>query len=417
MTITLFLLLCTYIILLIINKVIRKKVVDAFFLVMSPYVFIIGINNLFMTKIGFDSISEKIIVVHLIGIILFFFGSVIGNYWTRAYHIKPLLKPTTYNDINYNTLIKLTVLLIILIGIGKSLLIRQYGIKGFISAGDTLRMESIFQHLELLLYPSIIMLFDRYLETKKKKYLLLVGIAALLFFSSFIKYHIISLFIATYIYVIVRKPQYTVKFGIIIGSLIVTAFVSNYLVNFISNSIVVKNQFYFNHLWGYVGGSTIVIEKVENYLDDPGNYSIVLWLWQMITSLPSMFTRKLCGFVISDYDFSTTLPTFNIGKSNTNVVGILGSAYLQGHYVPFGLFMIGWGIIVQSVYVRTINPMKNEVRATLVGSIFLAFNVLSFFSSFFVLSAPWEMMVWAALLPVLIRVTFKRNRRKNLLHS
>nr|MCR5836215.1 hypothetical protein [Lachnospiraceae bacterium] len=85
-------------------------------------------------------------------------------------------------------------------------------------------------------------------------------------------------------------------------------------------------------------------------------------------------------------------------------------AFLQGNLFSFSIFMIGWGIVVQSVFVRTIKTTEQRIRPILVGSVFLAFNIISFFSSFFVLSAPWETMVWASILPMLIKI---RNKREN----
>lgn len=416
MGISLVLLLVAYLVLIIINKVFRKHVVDAFFLVMSPYVFIIAINNVYMEKSGFFPISDKIIYVHLYAMIIFYIGTILSRYITKAVRAKSFFKRTSFDNMRYGTMIFVAVMLIVFISAGKLQLIRRYGLMGVIKAGDSIKMESIFSHMEFWLYCITIILFDDYLERREKKEIILVALGAVLFFSSFVKYHVISLFISAYIFVVLRKRKYTLKLGVVLALFVVGAFVGNYIVNFITNGIVVNNQFYMNHLWGYIGGSTIAIENVGMVMNPYGeNYSILKWLWQMITSLPSMFTNKLFGFPISDYTFSTTLPTMSIGASVTNVISILGSAYLQGNFFSFTFFMLGWGMLVQSVYVKAVNANRDNVRTMLVGSIFLAFNILSFFSSFFVLSAPWETMVWAALLPALLGIRFRLgvNRDKS----
>lgn len=410
MTISLGILILTYLVLLLMSKYFRAKIVDAYFLIMSPYVFIIIINNLVMVETGFDVISDRIIYIHVLGILLFYVGAFGGECLMSKMKFKPLFKPTMYENISLKKLIVLTFFLVVAVGLGKSLLIYKYGLIGFISGGDSIKMFSIFNHLILLLYPCTMMLCDYALKERKRYYYVLVALAIFLVFSSFIKYHIISLLISIFIYIIIRKPKYFIKCGIATLALIVTSFVINYMLDFMSNDIQVENQFYYNHLWQYVGGSTIVMEYMENYIGNNSNYSIIEWLWGMVTSFPTIFTKAFFDTAISDYDFSTTLPMVKIGNaSGSNVVGILGSAFLQGNMLSFSLFMIGWGMIVQFVVTNLNQRNTNTVAPVLVGSIFLSFNILSFFSSFFVLSNPWETMLFAAILPSLIK-----NRSKQI---
>lgn len=410
MTISLGILILTYLVLLLMSKYFRAKIVDAYFLIMSPYVFIIIINNLVMVETGFDVISDRIIYIHVLGILLFYVGAFGGECLMSKMKFKPLFKPTMYENISLKKLIVLTFFLVVAVGLGKSLLIYKYGLIGFISGGDSIKMFSIFNHLILLLYPCTMMLCDYALKERKRYYYVLVALAIFLVFSSFIKYHIISLLISIFIYIIIRKPKYFIKCGIATLALIVTSFVINYMLDFMSNDIQVENQFYYNHLWQYVGGSTIVMEYMENYIGNNSNYSIIEWLWGMVTSFPTIFTKAFFDTAISDYDFSTTLPMVKIGNaSGSNVVGILGSAFLQGNMLSFSLFMIGWGMIVQFVVTNLNQRNTNTVAPVLVGSIFLSFNILSFFSSFFVLSNPWETMLCAAILPSLIK-----NRSKQI---
>lgn len=71
MSMPLIVLVCEYILMLMFNKKIQNTIIDAFFLVVSPYVFIITINNLLMEKIGFYKVSNQVIWIHVIAFFSF----------------------------------------------------------------------------------------------------------------------------------------------------------------------------------------------------------------------------------------------------------------------------------------------------------------------------------------------------------
>ncbi len=64
------------------------------------------------------------------------------------------------------------------------------------------------------------------------------------------------------------------------------------MINFSANNLTASSKFYINHLWMYIAGGTINIDEGLKY----GKCfylktSIIAWLWQMITSFPSMFYK------------------------------------------------------------------------------------------------------------------------------
>lgn len=411
MSISLAVLIILYIIILLCNKK-MKRFFDAFFFVITPYVFIIIINNIFMSIWGFNKISDRTIWVHILCMCVFYLGSIFGQSLSKRIRIKPLIKPISIKDISYNRLFYLGIICVIFVSIGKSLLIRQYGFTSFLKAGDTLKMPSLFNHVELLLYPINILLFEQYLKTKKKRLLVIILTSCILIFSSFVKYHIISLFLCTFIYITIKYKKYIAKIGIITLLIIVLAFAGNYMINFSANNLTASSKFYINHLWMYIAGGTINIDEGLKYAESAlSKTSIIAWLWQMITSFPSMFTNKLLGFRISNYAFSTTLPKFSIGISSSNVISIIGSAFIQGSYLSFLVFSFFWGWIVQAIYASIKKRGEESIGLMLAGCIFLAYNMLSFFSSFFVLSNPWETMFLAWILPkLLVSIKVTRNQ-------
>lgn len=399
MTWSLFLLVVLHILITIYNHHKKRRIVDEFFLVMTPYVIIIVLNNLYFTGKGFTRIEDEIIGAHTIGMILFFIGTVIAYYFTKA---RPKIVFIHQKRINESVLFsgQLEILgwfFACFVFIGKVLLIREYGLSGFITLGDEIKMASIFNHAELIMAVLAILLFEYYIIKKKKRLLILVAVSVGLIFTTFIKYHVISLIICFYIFTVIRHPKYAVKLGVATVIIIIVAYVGNYFLGFLTRGVKVGQDFYINHLWGYIAGGTINISNVESFVTNRSQVSIVTWVLRMITSLPSMFTSKLLGAEIVQYPY-LSFPMFSIGASYSNVISILGSAFFHGKWIPFSIFMLIWGWICGIVYNKTID-VGASIRMQLAGCVFLAYNMLSFFSSFFVLSTPWETIVWAIIVP------------------
>ncbi len=408
MSIALILLLVSYFLILVFNYRYRKTFIDAFFFVMSPYVIIIFFNNAFMSYKGFYKISDHIIWLHLIAIFVFCLGTFLGEFFAKKYQFKILFRQYFLTDIKISSIKFIDIICIIIVMADILKRLKIFGIADFTSASEAVQ-RSIPAHISLLFVPLVVLLFDYFISTKDKTALVLVSISLLLIFSSFIKYHIIAALLSIYIYSVIRHPKIVKRLGVFTVGIIFAIFVLNYFLSFVARNVNVEAQFYFNHFWGYLVGGTANIEPASIYFNCNAKISISAWIYEMLTVFPGMLSQKLFGVTFTNYNFSTTVPTNNIGGGfYSNVVSILGGAYIQGGNISFFVFMFLWGALIQFIYIK--GKKTKSIRNLTLASIFLAYNILSFFSSFFELSNPWETMILSFLIfPFLcIRISVRK---------
>ena len=365
-----------------------------------------------MEKIGFYKVSNQVIWIHVIAFFFFFMGTFIGWYLGNNYKLKSYYKETELLNINSVVLISISSISILIILLDIYKLSTQYGIVGMLKQGDTVNRGYIASHLMILLTPLMILMMDFYFETKKIIYALFCSMMLLLIFSTFIKYHIISAILSIFIYVVLTRPQYIKKIGIISLAFVLGAFALNYMINFKVNKMQVNDNFYINHMWKYIAGGTINFSNVSDYVVKGQELSLIEWLFSMVLSFPAMILSRFLGVVFNRYHYSTLLPLFFVGmeklEEQSNVVSLLGAAFAQTNAVSFLIFMFFWGILVQWIFRRA---QKNvSIRSKLIASIFLAYNMLSFFSSFFELSMPWETIVLAYLIFIPLNIRFARKK-------
>lgn len=403
----------------------KGTIFDAFFFVMTPYVAIILINNLLMIYLGFRPVSDNTILLHLYALIFFYAGTRVGDYcgynrplkvylynkrypnrliWSRkASPIKAFLQPVTVKEVDIQKVKLITAICQIIIALDIVTRVLKYGAVNFVKGGEY-GQASIPAHLMLLIIPLSILLLEDFYKNKDKTSLVLVGSSIIFIFMTFIKYNVISTIIGIFMYFAIRYPKVIVKFGLLVLAVVFGVFILTYVVSFIIYGTQVEAGFYIKHLWSYLVGGTLNINMAQLYLNGRVNeFSIFSWLFQMLTSLPNMFTNKLFGFSFTDYAFAGMLPELYLGAGGTtsNVVSLLGAGYIQSNDFFFGIFVFLWGMLVQWVYVRV--KESDKVGVQLAGSIFLAFNMLSFFASFFELPGPWETIIWGLLVGYLIR--------------
>ena len=257
-------LVCEYILMLMFNKKTQNTIIDAFFLVVSPYVFIITINNLLMGGIGFYKVSNQVIWIHAIAIFFFFMGTFLGWHLGNNYKLKSYYKKTDLLSVNSVVLIFISSISILIILLDIYRLCAQYGIVGMLKQGDTVDRGYIASHLMILITPLMILMMDFYFETKKIIYILFCTIMLSLIFLTFIKYHIISAVLSIFIYVVLTRPQYVKKIGISSLVFVLGAFALNYMINFKVNKMQVNDNFYINHMWKYIAGGTINFSNVSS---------------------------------------------------------------------------------------------------------------------------------------------------------
>lgn len=384
----------------------KKTIFDAFFYVMAPYYFIIVINNLIMVNFGFRLITDDIILIHTLGMGLFYIGNLLADFLSK----KVIKKKEENHKVIIPRLRIIILACVVVIALDLFRMISVYGIKEFLSLGEKIDRSFLASHCQIALVPLSIIMYQEANKSGKKAYLVYVLISFLLIFTTFIKYHVLSYVITLFVITSLTKPEKMVKITLLAGLLIVMFYVGNYAVSFAASNQSAKLTFYLNHFWAYVAGSTININRAKNYLRlIHHKSSILLWLLSMLSKLPLMILSKIVGRNLYFYEFSNMFPLFKVGPDVSNVVSILGEAYIQTDLVGFILFMLLWGGVIQLVvnYMR----IRKSVRSYTVGSIFIAYNMLSFFSSFFELSHPWETMAQAFILFYVVAdyITIKNN--------
>lgn len=135
-----------------------------------------------------------------------------------------------------------------------------------------------------------------------------------------------------------------------------------------------------------------------------------------IFALPNMFFNKIIGrtffpWSIATYDF---YPISN--NESSNVIDAIG--YLYPSYgneieiIIFYIFMIVVGFIFYKIYINSIK--KLHVFNTLISNFMTYFIFLSFFGTFYMLSSPWEILIYSMFIPKLfLKKKFRKERGKN----
>lgn len=392
MALALILLAGTYLLVLIVKKAANFSIFDGFFFVMSPFVFIILLNNLFFYKMGFLMIPADIVHLHTVAVIIFGLGTLIVDAQRQTVRVQPILSRYETTDISLSAVYLITCFSLAIVFLDMIMRVRAYGLANVLATAEGTEQGSFAAHLTLLLTPLSVLLFDSYCEKKKKLCLLLLALCMVGVFATFIKYHIISAVLTLAIYTIVRRPALVKKAIIFAGIGIVLFFVLNYAIGFAVRDMEVAGSFYLNHLWKYLVGGTANIDNIPSYLaENKIELSFSEWTLAMGTSFWDMFSLKFFGKEICDYQFSTILPNFPlnvIGDEQSNVISFLGAVYVHTNLAGFIAFMLIWGIVVQCVY--AIVKGSRSLAAILPASVFLTYNMLSFFSCFWELSNPME---------------------------
>lgn len=414
MALALITLLSAYLLVLILKKLANFSIFDGFFFVMSPFVFIILLNNLFFYKIGFHKIESDIVYLHALAVAVFGLGSLLVDMRRQMIKVQPVLMKYETPDLRLSWLYTIVIGAIAIVFLDIVMRVQAHGLANVLATAQGTEQGSIAAHLTLLLNPLSVLLFDYYCEKKNKACLFLWAIALVCVFATFIKYHIISAVLTLAIYIIIRRPSLVKKVIIVAGIGIVLFFVLNYAIGFNVRDIEVETSFYLKHLWKYLAGGTTNITNLEQYIV---GYKIELsfgdWLLAILTSFWDMFSLKLFGVEISDYQFSTVLPYFPLnieGDETSNVISFLGAVYLHTGIVGFVVFTFIWGILVQAVY--TTAKESRSLAAVLPASVFLAYNMLSFFSCYWELSNPMETII----LSFVLFFFLPKRREKKALH-
>lgn len=380
----------------------EKNVINIVSLLMTPYVFITIVNNLFAYKMGFYLISDKVLVMLLSAFVCFFLGNII---------ISPRGVPLLAEDDNqlrfeqYNIPAMTRTLLIIgTIGVIK---IGQMILNGSLRLAiqeDSLDIlgGGLVGHLTLLSYSILPIVFLYWIENKRKiSCLVSVLLIMAVTFASFVKYNVIGLAVSQFIFVLMYKKSLLKRAIILLVSFTLIAFIGNYAISFWLNNAVVKGSFYTNHLWVYISGSVIY----DNHIFDGSlnnGFSIFYKLGTFIFALPNMFIQKATGgFKLFPHVKKDFLNVGSLYGQTSNVTDAVGYIYPAGgdifDSIIFLIVMFIIGMVFAKIYTK--GKRRND-RFDTFTCIFLTYFVFfSFFGTFYINPGPWEMLVYSIIIP------------------
>lgn len=372
----------------------------------APYMLIVPLNNIFMVQRGFYLISDQ--VIYMIGgcLLCIFVGYLFVNGFLFPKIGRSAKDTSRSEDIftyyNVRAMIKYTFFVETVVLIRFIFIIITNGIS-YITTGnfEGQMLRGPLGHLLLTIYPIVPILFLYWLKNKRKiQYFLVTVLCVGLLFTTFVKYHVISMVVLIYLFVSIEDKKYARKGLIILVSSAVGLFIFNYLLTFIlrgTNSNVAQ-EFYFNHLWSYISGSLINDSRIFTDGIRVG-VSIFYKLGTALFAIPNAFLTAFFDEEICPHNALPFFPVASNGQLN-NVVDTFGYYFpSKGSLIDIIIYAVVFiliGIIFSAIYEKSISK-TDHFRITI--CIFMTFFIFfSFFGTFYVLLPPWEILVWSAIM-------------------
>lgn len=387
----------------------EKNWINIISVLMMPYALFATLNNFVFVKFGFYPITSNTLIMLGCSFVLFWFGGVAFNSNVkRTFDEKENSKILAEYDLK-----GMTVLLYIIAVMGVAKLAISYMAGAFsssaINTAEGLMGSGLIGHFLLLSYSILPIVFLAWVEEKKMKYIIPILLIAVVTFSSLIKNNIIGMIMELFLF-ITRYKKSTVKKSILVClGLIVAVFLGNYFITFFISKSSVTSTFYINQLFVYCSGSMINDNKI--FTDGIRvNTGLFHKLMTAILGLPNMFIEKLVGHPIFPFE---SLPEMNVGSvygQTSNVVDSFGyffpSKGSMADVILYGIFVLAIGFVFSLVYYKSsLNRNGFNVFICCFMTYFVAF---SFFGTFYILSAPWEILVYSLIIP---RCFHKPKRR------
>ena len=388
---------------------INQRIINVVSLLIVPYLVIIPINNYYMVKNGFYEISESVITIFIVSSALFFCGSIIVDL-RKQRRRNSVDAERLYNEeiLNYYKLIPMFKYVVVVeaVTILRALyVIATHGITYL--AGEEFSgvlTSGILGHIFLTIYPLIPIMFYAWLKDKKKiGFFVVTVIGVALTFLTFVKYHSIGMLVYIYLLVCLEDHKYVKKGTIAVTVGAVVFFIGNYFIGFFLRGVSrsITSQYYFNHLWNYLGGSLIY----DNRIFESGvrvGISIFYKLGSFIFPPVNVFLNKLFGFTLCPHE---TQPHYFVGTNREvgNVTDAFGYLYpSHGEFIDllcYGTVILLLGMLFTFIYNRA---LKNRYRIHCNLAAFLTFFVFfSFFGTFYINFVPWEILLWSAIIPMI----------------
>lgn len=384
----------------------EKNIINMTTLLAGPYLFIFIINNYVFTRMGFYPISTQVMGMITASIAVFFLGTCVVS--TKGI---PELHETD-NTIRFEEYrIESMTKIVLLIGIiGALKFIRLY-LTGQFSATNFDNTEGVMGngtvgHLLLLSYSIVPIVFLYWLENRKKVMCLIsVLLIVAVTFTTFVKYNVIGVVFNLFLFTMLYKKSLFKKGILILFSVVVALFVGNYLLGFMARGLNVSSSFYLEHFWTYISGSAIY----DNYIFTPGLNSDITIGYKLLTfifAFPNMFITTIFGveplFPHVQKSFLAVGAGYGVTSNVTDAFGYLypskGDAFdILVYFVV--LFVIA--IIVSYIYIRSKRLSKQKHFNVFISNLITYFVFFSFFGTFYINPAPWEICIYSLIVPPL----------------
>ena len=383
--------------LVIYQKRIEKNWVNLISILMGPYVPIVLINNIYAYQKGFDRISDKVLIMILLSFLLFFAGF-------KTININRVL--FNENDNRYRLqLYNFDKMYIFLIGVGilgtiKALILYLQG--SFFSDIDEMEGEmgrGLIGHLLLASY-SVFPIYFLYLTYNWSiKKIIPIILILVVTFSSFVKYNIIGIFVSTFIFLAIYKKSILTKSIFLLIGFVLFVFYANYAVSFATKGSAMTNDFIINHFWMYLSGSLLH----DNYIFTQGvrpGVDVFYKLGTFVFALPNMFLDKLFDTRLFPHQSQEEMSISDFGETS-NVVDAIGYLYpSKGDTIDFILFAIVvflLGVLFSAIYKRHMKISK--LYDVFIANFLCYFVFFSFFGTFYINPAPWEILAYSLFIP------------------
>lgn len=368
-------------------------------LLMGPYIVIVLFNNLLVYKLGFYKISDEVLLMLSSAFIVFFIGTLPFKF--KIYNFTENKNIENLSRYNIKA-IRIFLYVVGILGILQIILLYRQGL--IFSAGiddEGVMGNGPIGHLLLASYSVLPIYFFYWTYHKKIVDLIPVIMVLIVAFSSMIKYNVLGPIISIFIFVCLYRKSLLKKSIVIFSSFLVLFFVANYALGFAIAGVDVDPTFYLGHFWAYFAGSLID----DNYIFTTGiNASVSIFdkIMIFLMALPNMFIKVIDGS--SYYSYSILewkdYPISNFGESS-NVIDVIGFLYPSfgdlGDIICFLIVIFLLSLLISYIYIKFCS--QRNKYSTFITAFLTYFIFLDFYSPFFVLPGPWEILIWTLIIP------------------
>lgn len=367
-------------------------------LLMTPYVLIVFLNNFYFYKFGFYKISDNVLLMLLWAFAAFFIGTLPIKYKVVQHTENKNIAMLQKYDIRK---IRWFLYFVGIVGILKAFLLYRQGIFLNEMADDSegIMGNGIVAHMLLATYSVLPIYFLNWTYNKTIKDLIPVILILIVAFSSLIKYNVIGPIVTLFIFVSLYRSTLLKTASIVMISLVIILFVANYALGFAISDSEVDPFFYLVHFWKYFSGSVIY----DNYIFTTGirvDTSIFYKLMTFVFTLPNMFLNKLFDERLFPHVGQDLRDVSNFGEQS-NVVDAIGYLYPSkgdvSDIITFFIVVALTGLLFSYLYKICLE--RSVSFNTFIANFLTYFVFFSFFSQYATLTNPWEIVIWALIIP------------------